>query len=301
MSLSEKVSSIISSHSQELYLLLQFVRDFDIYIHHQKYAAPDIVREMPGKARTEFAQYTKEFGEFFGGVLSEVERLASTKGKKTGEKTWQFKPRKEYPSEITRYLVPFIIAVYKPIRYSRFLYDMAVTHTIALLESFLSDFLVAIFTLRPNTLKSGNTATYEDILSFSSKKELIRHLASNRAEKILEGDLYHDVADELNKTFSIDISKFDKFNIIHEAFCRRHIIVHNDGITDKEYCRKIPNSKKGEQLSTDLKYIETLFTTIGQFIDYLDGCFSRKMRYRKNPIVNQLLNPPDSLAGSKES
>ena len=178
---------------------------------------------------------------------------------------------------------------------------MVATHSIAIFESFLSDFLTAIFTLRPNTLKSENTATYKDILSFSSRKKLIGHLASNRAEKILEGDLYRDVADKLNKMFSIDISKFDKFNIIYEAFCRRHVIVHNDGVTDKEYCKKIPNSKIRMHLSTDLQYIETLLTTMGHFIDYLDSYFSRKMRYRRNPAENRLLNPPDSILGSKDS
>jgi len=257
----------------------------------------DVVRDMPGNIKTEFMEYFGEFGKFLGGVVSEREESASVKGKKT----WEFKPRKRYPKEVTRYLFPSLIAFLKPVRYPRFLYDMAVTHTIAIFESFLSDFLIAIFTLRPDTLKSGNTATYEDILSFSSRKKLIGHLASNRTQKILEGDLYCDVADQLNKTFSIDISKFDKFNTIHEAFCRRHIIVHNNGVTDKEYCKKIPNSQIGKKLSTDLQYIETLLTTMGQFIDYLDDRFSRKMRYRRNPNVNQLLNPPNSVGGSKDS
>lgn len=297
MNLSERISNIIVLRSQELYFLLLFVRDFDTYIHrHRTPSQLEIFQDIPDNIKTEFVEYIGELAKFMVEFITEVQGPPPAKGRIKRE----FKPQKDYPEEVEKYLIPFLIAFYKPIRYSRFLYDMAVTHTIALLESFLSDFLATVFTLRPNTLKSGNTATYEDILSFSSKKELIRHLASNRAEKILEGDLY-EVADKLNKTFSIDISKFDKFNIIHEAFCRRHIIVHNDGITDKEYCRKIPNSKKGEQLSTDLKYIETLFTTIGQFIDYLDGCFSRKMRYRRNQLANQLLNPPDSVGESKDS
>ena len=297
MSLSKKLSSVIALGSQELYLLLLFVRDVDAYMHHHQLRfMSDIVRKMPDNIKTEFLEYTREFGEFVREYATEVQRHP-TKGKLERK----FRPRKDYPKEVIEYLFPFLIAAYKPVRYPRFLYDMAVTHTIAIFESFLNDFLVAIFTLRPNTLKSQNTTTYEEILSFSTRKKLIGHLASNRAEKILEGDLYSDVADKLNKTVSIDISKFDKFNIIYEAFCRRHVIVHNDGVTDKEYCKKISNSQIGKRISTDLQYIETLFTTIGQFIDYLDGCFSHKMRYRRNPLENRLLNPPDSVGGLKNS
>ena len=287
MNLSEEVSRIISSRSQELYLLLQFVKDFDIYIRHRR--TQDMVPDIPNNIETQFEEYVEEFVEFFEGVVSEVKGHTPIKG----ERTWEFKPKKEYPKEVVEYMIPFWLAVTKPIRYPEFLYNMALTHTIAFFESFLNDFLVAIFALRPNTLKSENTATYEDILSFSSMEKLIVHLASNRADKMLEGDLYTEVADKLNKTFSINISEFDKFDIIHEAFCRRHIIVHNDGVTDKEYCKKIPNSQIGKKLSTDLQYIETLLATMGQFIDYLDGRFSRKMRYRRDPLANKLLNPPD--------
>ena len=298
MNLSEKISNIIASRSQELYFLLQFVRDFDAYIFHyyrQTRDIVDMVPDMPSNIKREFAEYAREFAEFLEECVTEGQRLP-TKGKRA----WKFRPQKDYPKEVKKYLFPLIRVLLKPIRYPRFLYDMTVTHTIAIFESFLTDFLVAIFTLRPNTLKSENTATYEDILSLSSMKQLIAHLASNRAGKILEGDLY-EVADKLNKAFSIDIFRFEKFDIIYEAFCRRHIIVHNDGVTDKEYCKKMPNSKIRVRLSTDLPYIETLFTTIGQFIDYLDDCFSRKMRYRRNPIANELLNPPDSVGGSKDS
>jgi hypothetical protein len=283
MNLSEKISSTIALSSQELYLLLLFVRDIDAYIRHDQVRVMlDIVRDIPDNVKPEFTEHVIEHIKALREAVSELQEPTTTKGKRRRE----FRRGGVVPKEIAKYFIPLVIAALKPIRYAEFFYDMVVTHTIAIFESFLNDFLVAIFTLRPNMLKSGNTATYEDILSFSSRKKLIGHLASNRAKKILEGDFQSDVADKLNKTFSIDISKFDKFNIIHEAFCRRHAIVHNDGVIDKEYCKKIPNSKIGERLSTDLQYIETLFTTIGQFIDYLDGYFSRKMRYRRNPLVN---------------
>lgn len=297
MNLSERISNIIALRSQELYFLLLFVRDFDAYIHrHRTPSQLEIFQDMPDNIKTEFLQYFEEFAGILREFIDEVQEPPS---KDKIERKSKF--RKDYSQEVTKYLFPFIIALLKPVRYPQFLYDTAVTHTVAIFESFLSDFLATVFTLRPSTLKSENTATYEEILSFSSRKELINRLASNRAEKILEGDLKHNVAKKLNDVFSIDICAFDKFEILYEAFCRRHVIVHKDGVTDKEYCQKIPNSKIGVEVSTDLQYVETFLMTIGQFIDYLDGCFSRKMRYRRNPFVNQLLNPPDSVRESKDS
>jgi hypothetical protein len=241
MNLSERISSVINHRSQELYFLLRFVKDCDAYIQErQNRSISNIAPDMPDNLKTEFMEYFGEFRDFVEEVGKEIEGTASAKGKKT----WNFKPQKKYPTEVTKYLFPQLISLLRPIRYPQFLYNMAVTHTIAFFESFLKDFLISIFTLRPKTLKSGNMATYEEILSFSSRKKLIGHLASNRADKILEGDLYANVSDKLNKTFSIDISKFDKFNIIHEAFCRRHIIVHNDGVTDKDYCEKYSTQKE---------------------------------------------------------
>jgi len=299
MNLSKKISNIIAYRSQALHYLLQFTRDFDAYTH--QLGTQFLSDKVPANIKDEFHQLLGEFLTFWGDFLKETEDLRKKSTRVKGERQREFKPKKKYSEETHKYLFPYLEIAAKFVKYAGFLYNMVVTHTIAIFESFLTEFLVAIFTLRPNTLKSGDTATYEDILSFPSMKELRSYLASNRAEKILEGDLYDNVADKLNKTFSIDIAKFNKFNIIYEAFCRRHVIVHNDGVTDKKYCEKVPNSKIDVYLLTDLPYIETLLTTIGQFIDYLDGCFSRKMRYKRNPLANQLLHPPDSLGVSKDS
>lgn len=298
MRLSKKVSTIIVKHTQELSVLLQFVKDFDTYISQHKFQrANDIFIGIPDRIKSEFMQYYHEFLENAQKVLNEIKEYESSKG----EKTWIFKTEKDYQTEVQRYLIPFLVAVYRPFRYPDLLYPMALTHAVAIFESFLSDFLVAIFTERPNTLKSNNTVTYEEILSFSSRKELIEALAINRAEKIINDNNIDDVVKLLRDLFSVDLSKANNFDILREASYRRNIIIHNGGVTDKKYCERIPNSQIGARLSTDFQYIETLFIAIGQFIDYLDDFFSRKMRYRRNQIVNQLLNPPESISESHDN
>jgi len=91
---------------------------------------------------------------------------------------------------------------------------------------------------------------------------------------------------------SLIVSGFKEFDILREASYRRNTIVHNKGITDKHYCQKILGSQIGVTLSTDFQYIETLLNVIGRFIDHLDNYFSRKMHYKRHPLLNLILNAP---------
>ena len=104
------------------------------------------------------------------------------------------------------------------------------------------------------------------------------------------------VANDLESIFSIDVTGLSGFDIIREACYRRHIIVHNKGITDKKYCEKIPNSAIGARLSTDSEYVATVITSVGEFIDSLDECFSHKMHYDRDPTANRILHPEAMLS-----
>jgi hypothetical protein len=177
MSLSKKISNIIAFRSQELYYLLQFTRDFDAYIN--QLGTKFLSDKVAANIKNEFYQLLEEFYTFSSDILKETENRTEKFTRVIGEIEWEFKPTKKYSEETHKYLWPFIEIATKFVKYSGFLYSMVVTHSIAIFESFLSDFLTAIFTLRPSTLKSENTATYENILSFSSRQKLIGHLASS--------------------------------------------------------------------------------------------------------------------------
>jgi hypothetical protein len=122
-------------------------------------------------------------------------------------------------------------------------------------------------------------------------KELIRHLATTKADRVLDENI-DKITAKLREGFNFDVSQFKQFKILREASYRRNIVVHNGGITDKDYCQKIPEARIGVKLSTDFRYIETLTIVIGQFIDQLDKHFSRKMRYMRYPKHNSILHPP---------
>lgn len=288
MNLSEEVNYVIQVSTQALYFLLRFIEDIGVYIEQKKHpsSVDSVLGGMSKGGRSEFGEFLQEFADFMRDVIN----YAEEKGKK-GKVSFTFNPKKNYSEQAYKHLLPVIVSAAKPILYPEYLYDMALTHAIAIFEAFLGDFLVAIFTHRPKTVKSEHTASYEEILSFTSMKALTEHLAVTRVEKILNENI-DDVTEKLQKLFSIDISKCNDFSIIREAFYRRHVVVHNKGIADKKYCEKIPNSQLGVELSTNYDYLATLFAAIGQLIDYLDKHFSRKMRYKRKPGVNLLLTPP---------
>lgn len=285
MSLTNQVSLIIGGHTLQLSNLLQFVRDTSNYIATLKPLVPSAIEKAPEETRAEFKQYFKEFADFFTLALSEAQKPSPKKG----ERTWHFQPSKSHP-EFDEHLIAFLKAIAKPIEYPQFLYNMALTHSIGIFESFLNDFLLAILIQKPDTLKSQNMASYEEILSFKSMKQLTRHLADSKVNKILSDNI-DNVMSQLKNLFSYNISEFNEFHIIREASYRRNVILHNNCVTDKKYCEKIPDSKIDIYLQIDLQYIETLVNTLGKFIDCLDKHFSKKMRYKRNPYANALIYP----------
>jgi len=289
MNLSEEVKHVITLSTQDLYFLLRFVEDGEAYTEQGKRPSnlDDILSDMPKDIRPEVAKFFGEFAEFMVDVKKEITAHKEKKAK--GKISWIFKPSKTYPEQVYKHLFATIRSSIKPILYPEYLYNMALTHALAILEAFLGDFLVATFTHRPKTLKSGHTASYEEILSFPSMRALTDYLADTRVKKILSDNNIDSVANALQQLFAIDISSFNDFAVIREAFYRRHVVVHNNGITDKKYCEKIPNSRVGVKLSTNYEYLANLFAAIGQLIDYLDKHFSRKMRYKREPGANLLL------------
>jgi hypothetical protein len=283
MNLSEEVNHIISVNTRDLYFLLRFVEDIEAYIEQRQRAGnlDEILVDVPEDIKPEFIEFWKEF----------IKLALKSQERPKGKRSFTLKTTKTYSEQVMKYWLPVILRATRPLMYPEYLYDMALTHAIAILEAFLSDFLSAIFTERPETLKSENTASYEEILSFQSMKSLTKHLATTRVKKIMSDNI-DDVAEEIQKMFSIDISRGNDFNVIREAFYRRHVVVHNKGIADKKYCEKIPNSQVGVKLSTNYEYLATLFAAIGQLVDYLDKHFSRKMRYKRDPRTNLLLTTP---------
>ena len=288
MSLSKEVSKIITIHTQGLWFIQGFCKDYSSYMNQRE--LQELFVNVPNNIKVEYGQLMGEFIDSIEKSEDEVRESIITEGML--KLSYNFS--KNYSAECVEFFLHSILEVLRTYVYPYFVYDfvydMVLTHTITTFEAFLSDFLVAVFTGRPNTLKSQNVATFEQVLSFSSMKQLINGLAVERAKKILDGNI-DKVASNLKNAFSIDITTLNGFDIIREASYRRHIIVHNKGIIDKKYHEKIPNSEISASPSTDSEYVLSVIASVGQFIDSLDGCFACKMHYDKEESANRILHP----------
>jgi hypothetical protein len=245
----------------------------------------DLFPPLPENHKTELANYLDEFGTFMKAIIKETE---SDKARKALEKSFVFKPSKQYPKEAEDMLLPILMAIYRVISYPDIFYDMTLTHIVTITEAFLGEFLVHVLTFNPNILKSENTITYKEVLSFLSIQKLIGQLSTETVGKIIDGNI-DQIAKGINQKFSVDFCSFKDFDYIRESFYRRNIIVHNNARTDKKYCSKVPNSHIGKKIKTDSKYVNQLFDAVGAFIDYTDEKFSKKFKYERVPNNNALI------------
>jgi len=258
MCLHKDVRDFVRQYTEELYILLEFTRDYDRYIigPFNKRITDDTARipedikgemrqmssELPSEAETD-----KELEEMTQGYYDLVTREADNLN--------------NYSTDSVEKLVNLFFQFEKSLLYPNLLYSIALTHIIAVFRRFLSDFLSVFYVNNLDLLKP------------------------------LEGNI-DDVAEKIKKDFNLDVSQFNQFETIREASNRRNIVIHNRSITDEHYCGKIMGAQIGVKLSTDFKYIETLINAIGRFIDHLDAHFSREMHYTRYPGQNRILHPP---------
>jgi len=64
-------------------------------------------------------------------------------------------------------------------------------------------------------------------------------------------------------------SEFSSFAVIKEAFCRRHIVVHNQNVADEFYCKQTGYQKLGEKLEPNFKYMENVFGAMNKWNEFM--------------------------------
>ncbi|MFH0988514.1 MAG: hypothetical protein V1799_00685 [bacterium] len=286
MSLSNDIANIINTYTLTLVLLSEYVKD----IGGVPVRGSRVQSNVPKEMQSEFDRLLQDWKEHCS-ISVEPEKSLTFRVVKWGVR---FETKGDYSKECIELfrskLKEITLGIWAAFYYPQFLYDMALVQAITVFEAFLEAFLIAVFSHRPNILKSGNTLTYEEILSFSSMQTLIAELATVRAKRVLD-DGIDKAASELKRTLSVDINRVIGFEQVREACYRRNVIVHNQGIADRKYCERIPGTRTGVKLSTTVEYLEAVLSAIGGFIDDFDRLFSAKLKYGRDESVNRLLHP----------
>jgi hypothetical protein len=133
--------------------------------------------------------------------------------------------------------------------FSPTLLQMIFTRAVDGFDVYLGRLLGLIFVTCPETMKSGEHVAVKDVLEHTTIEELVSFLAARRVER-LSRDGLKDVVDDVTKTTGFQLFHASAFEEARRIFEARHLIVHNRGVVDRAYLRRVPD---GGTLGDDLE------------------------------------------------
>lgn len=146
------------------------------------------------------------------------------------------------------------------------LYKTSLISLISSAEWFISQILHSYYDKYPESLsKNEKLLSIEDIKSLGGIEDAINYLIDIRIEEILRGSI-KDWFDYFKNHLKLSMSYLDKdINKLIEAGLRRNIIIHNNGIVNSLFIKKVPEEFKDEYkinvpLTIEQKYLDNIIT-----------------------------------------
>ena len=108
-------------------------------------------------------------------------------------------------------------------------------------ETYLSDLLYEIFLAIPNTLKSKESVTIEEVLNFSDLQDFIKYWAKRKIEKLQKGSISGFIEDtsQIKNLNAIDNEMQNK---VEKYLQIRHLYTHRNGKIDEKFLKYFPGS-----------------------------------------------------------
>ncbi len=101
-------------------------------------------------------------------------------------------------------------------------------------ETYLSDILYEIFLAKPQTLKSPQHVTIEEVLNCSDLQEFVKYYAKQKISKLQKGSVKGFIKE--NKQISeLKVLDEDSQNDIEKILQIRHLYSHRNGIVDEKF------------------------------------------------------------------
>ncbi|MEW6749093.1 MAG: hypothetical protein AB1295_05285 [Candidatus Micrarchaeota archaeon] len=142
-----------------------------------------------------------------------------------------------------------------------------------LFEYFLLNIIREIYQRENRALKScSKMMKISDVALALEENRLLDAVIDTELSEIRNGS-YRDLVDYFKKHFGIDLAKSGiSDNKIIEIFQLRHVIVHNNGIIDREFKNKVKNKKyvegkKAYLSSGDFDRVRSILLRMARFID----------------------------------
>lgn len=148
---------------------------------------------------------------------------------------------------------------------------MAYVNLIATFDAFLTDIFEAVILSRPEILKSKKQLTYEKILDFTSRTDLILYLAKRELNE-LSYKSAKDQADYYKERFGIVLTDSGvSMDELVELRTTRNVLVHNNGIVNHIFLDQLPTTtyKLGDSVIIDLAYFDSAASSLNKIADFL--------------------------------
>ena len=246
MSLFAELTHIHSRFVGEIHHILTFVKTSEA-----------VLKRRESKVKT---------SDFDEKDVAEVQKLHSFLGNVINGKTNKSDSITLYSKKLEKALSSMIV----PIKHKTILAEMSLSYLISFKEAFLKDYLLAILSSRKALLKSKKQLSYEAICEHRSMTSLIQSLAQKEVDAFGFGSI-DDFAKYFLDKFNMDFSVFVRWKELREVTYRRHLLVHNRGITNDRYCQATGFKETNKNLTTDISYCITAGEILLEFIFKLIG------------------------------
>lgn len=159
------------------------------------------------------------------------------------------------------------------------------TNLFSILDKYVGDLIFILYNKKPELFNSMNREVcLSEVLQYSSIEEL-RNVVLDKEIETLRRKSYLEQFKEMEKLFSITLTKFDQWPKFIENAQRRNLFTHCDGVVSDQYlsiCRQVgfkvkDDCKVGDQLSIGTEYFYTACSRITEVAVMLGQTLWRKL------------------------
>jgi hypothetical protein len=120
---------------------------------------------------------------------------------------------------------------------ARLLSEFMLSRAVDNFQCYLADILLAVFVVRPETLRSSDRIKVDEVLECASIDEVVSRLAQRKTEELMYNSA-SDIVEFMSDRLGLGI-KADEQSIVQaiEAIAVRNAIVHNRGLANERFLR----------------------------------------------------------------
>lgn len=149
----------------------------------------------------------------------------------------------------------FINGILLPERFNNFVRNMSLIYLIVEFESFVKEVLEITYMAKPEILRScQKSLTFEDLMVCTNIESAKQEIIDKEIYEIINKGIV-EVGKYFDKVLGLNVKLYADWQKFIERFYRRNILVHNQGVPNKEYLRATGYTRKVTNLFVTEKYL----------------------------------------------